>query len=148
MQPSHAVEDMAWAEERIGRQRAAGAYAWRALRVTGARMTLNSDLPATDYNIFYGLHSAVTRTDRQGKPAGGWHKDQALTIEEAIRGWTNWAAYAEFREQELGLITAGRMASLTVMNIDPFTVGETSPHKLLDGKILMTIVEGKVMDRR
>jgi hypothetical protein len=43
MQPSHAVEDMAWAEERIGRQRAAGAYAWRALRVTGARMTLNSD---------------------------------------------------------------------------------------------------------
>jgi predicted amidohydrolase YtcJ len=148
MQPSHAVEDMAWVEDRIGRQRAAGAYAWRALRVTGARMTLNSDLPATDYSIFYGWHSAVTRTDRQGKPAGGWHKDQALTIEEAIRGWTNWAAYAEFREQELGLITAGRMASLTVMNIDPFVVGETSPHKLLDGKILMTIVEGKVTDRR
>jgi hypothetical protein len=40
------------------------------------------------------------------------------------------------------------MASLTVMNIDPFVVGETSPHKLLDGKILMTIVEGKVTDRR
>ena len=148
MQPSHAVEDMAWAEARIGRQRIAGAYAWRALRVTGARMTLNSDLPATDHNIFYGLHSAVTRTDRQGKPAGGWHKEQALTIEEAMRGWTNWAAYAEFREQELGLITAGRMASLTVMDIDPFADRRLESHKLLDGKIVMTIVDGKVMDRR
>ena len=148
MQPSHAVEDMAWAEARLGPQRIAGAYAWRALRVTGARMTLNSDLPATDYSIFYGLHSAVTRTDRQGKPEGGWHKEQALTIEEAIRGWTTWAAYAEFREQELGQIAPGRLASLTVMNIDPFDVGERTPHRLLDGKIVRTIVEGKVMDRR
>jgi predicted amidohydrolase YtcJ len=148
MQPSHAVEDMEWAEARIGKPRAAGAYAWRTLRVTGARLTLNSDLPATDHSIFYGLHSAVTRTDRQGKPDGGWRREQALTIEEAIRGWTNWAAYAEFREQDLGLITAGRMASLTVMSIDPFVVGDTTPHQLLDGKILMTIVEGKVMDRR
>ena len=148
MQPSHAVEDMEWAEARLGPQRVSGAYAWRALRVTGARMTLNSDLPATDYSIFYGLHSAVTRTNRQGKPEGGWHKEQALTIEEAIRGWTTWAAYAEFREQELGMISPGRMASLTVMNIDPFDVGERTPHKLLDGKIVMTIVEGKVMDRR
>ena len=148
MQPSHAVEDMAWAEARLGRQRVAGAYAWRSLRVQGARLTLNSDLPATDYDIFYGWHSAVTRTDRQGKPEGGWHREQALTIEEAIRGWTTWAAYAESREQEFGLIAPGRMASLTVMNIDPFNIGESTPHRLLDGKILMTIVEGKVLDRR
>jgi predicted amidohydrolase YtcJ len=148
MQPSHAVEDMAWAEERLGRQRAAGAYAWRSLRAAGARMTLNSDLPATDYNIFYGWHSAVTRTDRQGKPAGGWRREQVLTIEEAIRGWTTWAAYAEYREQDLGMIAAGRYANLTVMNIDPFDIGERAPHKLLDGKIVMTIVEGKIMDRR
>ena len=73
MQPSHAVEDMAWAETRIGPERIKGAYAWRSLRRAGARLTFNSDLPATDYNIFYGLHSAVTRTDREGStsPAAG-----------------------------------------------------------------------------
>jgi predicted amidohydrolase YtcJ len=145
MQPSHAVEDMAWAETRIGAARIAGAYAWRSLRRAGARMALNSDLPATDYNIFYGLHSAVTRTDKQGKPAGGWRKNEALRIEEAVRGWTSWAAYAEFREQETGSITGGRQASLTVMSLDPFNVGDKNPHRLLDGKIVMTIVAGKIM---
>lgn len=148
VQPSHAVEDMPWAEERIGRSRISGAYAWRSLRRAGARLTLNSDLPATDYSIFYGLHSAVTRTDKSRQPAGGWRPEQALTIEEAIRGWTTWAAYAGFREQEAGVISSGHPASLTVLDIDPFVVGEKDPHRLLDGKIVMTIINGRVIDRR
>jgi len=148
MQPSHAVEDMAWAETRIGPSRVKNAYAWRSLRRAGARMALNSDLPATDYSIFYGWHSAVTRTDRQGRPAGGWHIEQALSIEEAVRGWTIWAAYAEFGEQERGSIAPGRVADLTVMDLDPFQIGAKDPARLLDGKIVMTIVAGKVMDRR
>jgi len=148
MQPSHAVEDMAWAVDRIGATRLAGAYAWRSLRRAGTKMAFNSDLPATDYSIFYGLHSAVTRTDKNGKPEGGWHKEQALTIEEALRGWTIWAAYAEFREQELGLIVPGHIASLTVMDIDPFDVAGRNPARLLDGKILMTIVSGRVVSGR
>ena len=148
MQPSHAVEDMAWAEARIGPERLKGAYAWRSLRRAGARLILNSDLPATDYNIFYGLHSAVTRTDKEGHPAGGWRKDEALTIEEAIRGWTTWAAYAEFREQDAGTIAPGRRADLTVMDIDPFKVGEKDPARLLSGKVVMTIVGGRPKETR
>jgi len=148
MQPSHAVEDMAWAETRIGPDRIKGAYAWRSLRRAGARMIFNSDLPATDYDIFYGLHSAVTRTDRNGQPAGGWRRDEALTIEEAIRGWTTWAAYAEFREHEIGTIAAGRVANLTVLNVDPFQTGEKDPARLLTGRVVMTIVDGKVTANR
>jgi len=144
MQPSHAVEDMAWAEERIGPERLKGAYAWRSLRRAGARMAFNSDLPGTDYNIFYGLHSAVTRTDRNGTPEGGWRKEEALTIEEAIRGWTLWAAYAGFGEAGTGTIAVGKAANLTVMDIDPFRTATTSPAGLLDGKIAMTIINGKI----
>jgi predicted amidohydrolase YtcJ len=144
MQPSHAVEDMPWAEARIGPDRIKAAYAWRSLRRAGARMTLNSDLPATDDNIFYGLHSAVTRMDRTGQPAGGWRREEALTIEEAIRGWTSWAAYAEFREHEIGTIAAGRVANLTVLSLDPFQTGERDPARLLSGRVVMTIVGGKV----
>ena len=66
-----------------------------------------------------------------------------MTIEEALRGWTSWAAYAEFQEQDLGTIAAGRHANLTVMDIDPMQVGEREPARLLTGKILMTIVNGK-----
>jgi predicted amidohydrolase YtcJ len=148
MQPSHAVEDMAWAEARIGADRLKGAYAWRSLRRAGARLAFNSDLPGTDYDIFYGLHSAVTRADKQRQPAGGWRREDAMTIEEALRGWTIWSAYAEFREQELGAIATGRIANLTAMNIDPFQVGEKDPARLLEGKITMTIVGGKVKSQQ
>jgi predicted amidohydrolase YtcJ len=142
MQPSHAVEDMAWAEARIGPERVTRAYAWRSLRQAGARMALNSDLPATDYSIFYGLHSAVTRTDKQGKPAGGWHPEQALTIEEAVRGWTTWAAYADFTDADAGTIAPGKFANLTVLDIDPFQLAEKDPASLLKGRIMMTFLKG------
>lgn len=144
MQPSHAVEDMPWAEARIGPDRLKGAYAWRSLRRAGARLVFNSDLPATDYNIFYGLHSAVTRQDRVGEPPGGWRKEEALTIEEAIRGWTTWAAFAEFREDDLGAISSGRRANFTVLDIDPFTTAARNPSLLLKGTVTMTIIDGIV----
>jgi predicted amidohydrolase YtcJ len=147
MQPSHAVEDMAWAEARLGPDRIKGAYAWRTLRRAGARLVFSSDLPGTDYNIFYGLHSAVTRQDKQGQPAGGWRPQERMTIEEAMRGWTNWATYAGFQENRLGVIASGRPADLTVMDIDPMQIGERDPAKLLTGKILMTIVNGKTVWR-
>jgi predicted amidohydrolase YtcJ len=145
MQPSHAVEDMPWAEARIGPERIKGAYAWRSLRRAGARLALNSDLPATDYNIFYGLHSAVTRTDKENKPPGGWRTEEALTIEEALRGWTGWAAYVEFREHDVGTLAAGRRADITVVDIDPMQIGEREPHKLLTGKVVMTVGGGRVI---
>ena len=148
MQPSHAVEDMAWAEARIGPERARLAYAWRSLRRAGARLAFNSDLPATDSNIFYGLHSAVTRTDKAGLPAGGWHPEQAVTIEEALRGWTSWAAYANFTEQDAGTISPGRLANLTVMDFDPLQIGEKAPAQLLNGHIVMTVIRGQAVPNK
>lgn len=142
MQPSHAVEDMAWAETRVGPSRIRGAYAWRTLRREGARLVFSSDLPATNYDIFYGLHSAVTRQDPQGKPAGGWYRDQAMSVEEALRAFTSWAAYAEFAENRAGKLALGMRADVTVMMIDPFT---TPPSRLMTGAIAMTIAAGKVV---
>jgi predicted amidohydrolase YtcJ len=145
MQPSHAVEDMPWAEARIGPERITGAYAWRSLRRAGAPLVFNSDLPATDYNIFYGLHSAVTRRDKHNAPAGGWRTEERMTIEEAVRGWTTWAARATFQEDNAGTIAAGGPGDLTVMDIDPFT---TDPSRLLAGRIVLTIARGTaVYDR-
>jgi predicted amidohydrolase YtcJ len=135
---------MPWAQDRIGPERIKGAYAWRSLRRAGARLAFNSDLPATDYNIFYGLHSAVSRTDKELHPPGGWRTEEALTIEEALRGWTSWAAYAEFRENDTGTLVASRRADITVVDIDPLQVGDKEPHKLLGGNIVMTIVGGKI----
>jgi hypothetical protein len=143
--PPHAVEDMGWAQDRLGADRVRLAYAWRAIRRTGARMVFSSDLPGTDYDIFYGLHSAITRQDRDGRPEGGWHPSERMTPEEAVRAYTTWAAYAAFVERETGVLAPGRWADLTVMDVDPLNVGEKDPSRLLDGKIRMTIVGGRVV---
>jgi predicted amidohydrolase YtcJ len=148
MEPPHAVEDKSWAEDRLGPQRILGAYAWRTLRTGGARLTFNADNPGSDHSIFYGLHSAITRQDKQLQPPGGWYPEQRLTIEEAIRAYTSWSAYAAFREDQTGIIAKGRWADLTVMDIDPFALAVTAPEKILAGRILATIVSGKVVYQR
>lgn len=147
MEPPHAVEDMPWAETRLGPQRIKGAYAWRSLRQQGARLTFNADNPGSDHSIFYGLHAAITRRDKALTPPGGWYPREALTIEETVRAYTLWSAWAAFREAETGMVAKGRWADLTVMDIDPFALAAKAPEKILGGKIVLTVVNGKVVYR-
>ena len=145
MEPPHAVEDKGWAEVRIGPERIKGAYAWRTLRQSGARLIFNSDLTGSDHDIFHGLHSAITRQDKAGQPPGGWHPEQRMTPEEAVRGYSTWAAYAGFAEQDRGQIAAGRLADLSALSLDPLVVGTTDPKALLAGSVRLTIVNGRVV---
>ena len=145
MEPPHAMEDKAWAEDRLGPERILGAYAWRSLRETNARLTFNSDNPGSDHDIFYGLQSAILRQDKDMRPEGGWYADEAVNVEEALRAYTHWSAYADFREDDTGIIAPGRWADLTVIDIDPFVVVDKDPDSLLDGKVLMTIVAGRIV---
>jgi predicted amidohydrolase YtcJ len=148
MEPPHAMEDKTWAEERLGADRMNGAYAWRSLRESGAALTFNSDNPGSDHNIFYGLHSAITRQDKDRNPEGGWFAAERMSAEEAVRGYTNWSAYASFRENDTGIIAPGRWADLTVMDVDPFVLADDSPGDILEGRILMTIVAGRIVYER
>jgi predicted amidohydrolase YtcJ len=148
MEPPHAMEDKTWAEERVGPERILGAYAWRSLRESGAALTFNSDNPGSDHNIFYGLHSAITRQDKDSQPEGGWYPEQKMSSDEAVRGYTSWSAYASFRENDTGVIDVGRWADLTVMDIDPFVLADDSPSDILNGRILMTIANGEVVYER
>ena len=148
MEPPHAMEDKAWAEERLGPERILGAYAWRSLRASGADITFNADNPGSDHSIFYGLHSAITRQDKNIEPEGGWYPEQRLGSDESVRAYTSWSAYASFREDDTGTIAVGRWADLTVMDIDPFVLADENPSAILNGRILMTIVNGKVVYER
>jgi len=147
MEPAHAVEDMPWAEARVGPERITGAYAWRSLRLAGARLAFNSDMPGSDYGVFYGLHAAITRRGKDLRPEGGWYPAQVMAAEEALRGYTAWGAYAAFEEEVAGIVGPGRRADLTVMSLDPLGVGSTSPDDLLGGHVVMTIVAGRVVFR-
>jgi predicted amidohydrolase YtcJ len=145
MEPPHAVEDKTWAEERLGAERTMGAYAWRSMREKNVRLTFNADNPGSDHSIFYGLHSAITRQDKNSEPEGGWFVHEAVNADEAIRGYTSWSAYASFREDRTGTIEVGRWADLTIMDVDPFVLADEIAADMLLGQILMTVVNGEVV---
>ena len=142
MQPTHCTSDMAWAEKRIGPTRIKGAYAWRSVLKTGAHVPISSDFPGETLNPFYGIYAAVTRQDPQGKPEGGWYSEQRMTLEEALRGYTMEAAYAEFEERQKGSIENGKLADLIVISKDPTTV---EPRELLRTDVLKTFINGKLV---
>ncbi len=145
MEPPHAVEDKAWAIDRLGAGRMVGAYAWRTLRKSDALLIFNSDLTGSDHSIFYGLHAAITRRSKDLQPPEGWRMQEAVTPEEAVRAYTVWPAYASFMEQESGSIAPGKWADLTIMDVDPHNLTIENAEKLFDGKILATVVGGRVV---
>ena len=142
MQPTHATSDMPWAEKRVGPERIKGAYAWRSVKDSGAHLPLSSDFPGETLNPFYGIYAAITRQDPQRNPLGGWHPEQKLTLEEALRGYTIEAAYAEFEEKDKGAIEKGKLADLTVIAQD---ITKIPPGEILSIRVLKTFVGGQVL---
>ncbi len=141
MQPSHSSDDMRWADARLGPGRVDGAYAWRWFLDGKVRMAWGSDFPVEIVNPFWGIYAAITRADAEGKPPGGWHPEQRLSLEEALRGFTAGAAYAAFAEDRLGMLRPGMQADLTLVDRDLFHV---APRDLLKSRIIATIIAGQV----
>jgi len=139
MQPTHATSDMPWAEDRVGPERIAGAYAWRRFAEANVRLALGSDFPVESPDPRLGLYAAVTRQDGEGHPAGGWLPDQTLTIAEALRGFTADAAWANHDEAVVGRLVPGLRADFVVLAQDPLQVEGA---ELDDLKILSTWIDG------
>src|SRR5699024_9291273 len=136
MQPTHATSDMRWAGERLGESRLQGAYAWASMLEHGIHLALGSDFPVEPVNPWLGIHAAVTR-QRDGQPPGGWRAQEALSLEQALRGFTVDAARAGFAEQRVGSLVVGKQADFIVIDADPF---EIEPSELADIKVLRTVV--------
>jgi predicted amidohydrolase YtcJ len=122
MQPTHATSDMYWAQERLGPDRIRYAYAWRSILDSGARLALGSDFPVEEVNPFHGIYAAVSRRDLEGWPDGGWYPAEALSREEALRGFTLDAAYSGFMEETVGSLEIGKRADFVVLDRNIMTV--------------------------
>lgn len=145
MQPTHATSDKNMAEDRLGKERMEGAYAWQTFLEQGTIVAAGSDFPVELANPFFGLHAAVTRQDRANQPAGGWYAHEAMTLEQALRTFTLDAAYASGQEQTLGSIEPGKWADFIVLDQDPFA---QEPSKLWQPTVLATYVAGEAKFER
>lgn len=150
VQPFHTSDDMRWMEERIGRDRSRGAYAFRRLWDAGAVVSFGSDSPGTNASRYFlnpmlGLYAAVTRMTLSGQPEGGWFPKERLTIQEAIRAYTLNTAYAGYEEQTKGSLTVGKLADFVILSDDLLMM---NPLRLKDVKVEATFVGGNAVYRR
>ncbi|HRJ44118.1 MAG TPA: amidohydrolase, partial [Caldilineaceae bacterium] len=140
MQPIHATQDMLLSDKHWG-SRSRYAYAWRSLQQTGAPLAFGSDAPVETPDVIQGIHAAVTRCRADGTPGGkGWIPEERLTVEEAVWAYTLGAAYAGGMENEQGSITPGKLADLTILSQDIFSV---NPMAILETDVTGTVVGGE-----
>lgn len=142
VQPTHAISDRRWAEDRIGKARMKGAYAYKTLFQQNRRICFGSDFPVEDINPMLGYHAAIARVDLEDKPYGGFYKQEALGRDTALRAMTIWAAEANFEEQVKGSIEAGKFADMVILDQDIATMEEKQvPY----ARIRYTIIDGKIV---
>jgi predicted amidohydrolase YtcJ len=139
MQPSHETTDMRWAEQRVGPQRAKGAYAWATMRKFGVRLAFGTDYDVEPINPFLGLYACVTRELPDGGPAGGWQPQEKISLEDCIRAYTSGSAYGEFMEGKKGELKAGEFADFIVVSND---LTKVAPREYTHSRVLRTVVGG------
>lgn len=142
MQPYHAIDDGRWAEKRISHEVARYSFAWRSMLDAGAPLAFGTDWPVAPLNPLLGIYAAVTRETLDGRHPGGWFPEQKLSLDEALRAYTQGSAYAAFQEKDKGTIAPGKLADIIVLSDDLFHI---PPDHIKDAHVVMTIMGGRVV---
>jgi predicted amidohydrolase YtcJ len=142
MQPSHAISDLFFAPSRLGKERLAGAYAWQSLLKSGAVICGGSDAPVERGEPMIEFYAAVARKSIKGESADGWHPEQAVSREQALKMFTTSAAYAAFEETDKGSIELGKLADLTILSKD---IMKIPAPEILTTKCAMTVIGGEIV---
>lgn len=140
MQPLHQTSDRLMAEARLGAGRLGGAYAWRSIAAAGAALAFGSDAPVEPADSFAGIAAAISRTDAQGEPFGGWLPQETISREAALAAFTSGAAHAGFAEGRFGQLAVGERADFILVDRDPFL---SSPEEIRATRVLETWINGE-----
>ena len=140
MQPVHQTSDRLMAEARLGPDRLQGAYAWKSILDSGARLAFGTDVPVESSDPFAGIATAVTREDASGEPFGGWIPSERLSRAEALKAYTYDAAYAAFAEERIGTLEPGKRADFLIVDRD---INLATPMDIRQTKVEQTWISGR-----
>ena len=142
MQPSHQTTDMRWAEDRIGRERIMGAYAWATMLKNKVPLAFGTDYDVEPISPFRGLYACVTRELPDGGPKHGWEPQERISLEDCIRAYTSGSAYAQFEEGKKGELKPGEYADFIILSDD---LTKVPPAQFTKTRVLRTVVGGRTV---
>jgi predicted amidohydrolase YtcJ len=125
----------------IGADRLAEVYAFRKMLDAGADWCLSSDWPVSTLNPLEIIETAITRQARRDEgPKPPFLPGEALTVEEAVLGYTTHAARACWRDGFTGMLRPGFSADLIVLDQDIFDI---APDRISETRVLLTLFKGQ-----
>ena len=145
IQPSHCIDDMRWAQKRIGVERCKLAYNFKSFLDAGIPVAFGTDWYVEPLDPRLGLYAALTRETVEGGPPGGFLPEERISLDEAIDLYTRGSAYAEFADDFKGTLEPGKLADLAVFATDLFKL---EPRKILTTPVDLTMVGGRVVFER
>jgi predicted amidohydrolase YtcJ len=145
MQPSHAISDLFFAPARLGMDRLGGAYSWQSFLKSGCIIAGGSDAPVERGEPMIEFYAAVARKSIKGESREGWHPEQAVSREQALKMFTIWPAYAAFEEKDKGSIEPGKLTDFTVLSQDIMKIPES---EILKTRCAMTVIGGEIAYQR
>ncbi|WP_445491407.1 amidohydrolase [Niallia sp. 03133] len=117
-------------------------FAARKMLDEGLLPTGSSDFPITPCSPLLGIYAAVCRETANGNILS---KENSVSLEEAIKMYTLYAARASFDEANKGSIEIGKLGDMTVLPAGFFAY---NPNEIKNANIEMTIIGGKICYRR
>ena len=142
MQPSHQTTDMRWAQDRIGRERIVGAYAWATMLKNKVPLAFGTDYDVEPISPFRGLYACVTRERPDGGPKNGWEPQEKISLEDCIRTYASGSAYAQFEEGKKGELKPGEYADFIILSND---LTKVPPAQFTKTRVLRTVVGGRTV---
>jgi len=138
VQPTWLLELVKADYENMGAFRAKTGFKFRSMVDAGLEPAAGTDMTGiymANINPFSAIYACVTRTSDRGV----FEPKEAVTVTEALKMWTVWAAKSMGEEDVKGSIEPGKYADMTVLSDDIFTMPKEG---LKDVKTLKTIVGG------
>lgn len=144
VQPCHVPQDAGEKIIRNGLERCRYEWPFRSILDTGAVLAMGTDYPVETFNPFRNIYMAMTRCDLMGHCTCP-NPEQAMTLSEALRGYTSNGAFLQGKETVLGSLTAGKYADIAIIDRNLFQVPADA---IKDTEVLMTVMNGQIVYRK
>ncbi|HXE58091.1 MAG TPA: amidohydrolase [Gemmatimonadales bacterium] len=145
MQPAHLLTDIPLIDRHWG-ARGRGAYAFGSALRLGTVVAFGSDVPVASIDPREGVYAAMERRAADGGPARGWHPEERLGFEEAVRAYTVGPAVAAGLAGRQGRLAPGFDADFVAWAVDP-AVERGAGAAFRQARALLTVVGGEVVLR-